>query len=150
MSASFINNDENDVPFDDGEYEYGDDDADEMNNAQVPLYDDDDEEEDEDSENEEQTIQNNSAQQNKSRGSYTDEMNLIDYVIEEEKEIGGAKGEDSESTSRSTTYSSLLGNEQDSEEMILSNETRTNPKSKISTKEEGQIIRARAFLNRLD
>ncbi|CAF4481205.1 unnamed protein product, partial [Rotaria magnacalcarata] len=34
--------------------------------------------------------------------------------------------------------------------MILSNETRTNPKSKISTKEEGQIIRARAFLNRLD
>ncbi|CAF4143517.1 unnamed protein product [Rotaria socialis] len=151
MSALFINNDENDVPFDDGEYEYGhdDDDADEMNNAQVPIYDD-DEEEDEDSENEEQINQNNSAQQNKSRGSYTDEMNLIDYVIEEEKEIGGAKGEDSESTSRSTTYSSLLGNDQDSDEMILSNETKTNQKSKLSTKEEGQIIRARAFLNRLD
>ena len=37
--------------------------------------------------------------------SYLDEMNLIDYVVDEENEIGGAKGEDSHSTSRSTTYS---------------------------------------------
>ena len=39
------------------------------------------------------------------RTSYLDEMNLIDYVVDEENEIGGAKGEDSHSTSRSTTYS---------------------------------------------
>lgn len=104
--ASFVNtDDDNEVAFDEGEYEYGgEDDTDDLNAAQVPIYDD-DEEEDDESENEEQMMQNNSAGPSKSRGSYTDEMNLIDYVIEEEKEIGGAKGEDSTSTSRSTTYS---------------------------------------------
>ena len=49
-------------------------------------------------------------------------MNLIDYVIEEEKEIGGNKGEDSLSTSRSTTYSKYLLTKdliEDSEKMIV-------------------------------
>ncbi len=98
--------DEDETPLDEGDYEYagGDDDDDEggMNHIQ----DDDDE-----SDAEEQIIRNNNnnnhhhSEQNKSQASYNDEMNLIDYVIEEEKEIGGHKDEDSLSTSRSTTYS---------------------------------------------
>ena len=101
--ASLYNNDENDIPLDDDEYEYAGDDDDEMNNARGELFDDDDA-----SDDEEQIVRNNNGEQNKSRASYNDEMNLIDYVIEEEKEIGGAKGEDSTSTSRSTTYSRYL------------------------------------------
>jgi hypothetical protein len=99
--ASLFNNDENAYPLDDGEYEYAGDDDEEINNERGGLFDDDEDE----SDDEEHIIQNNNAEQNKSRGSYADEMNLIDYVIEEEKEIGGAKGEDSNSVSRSTTYS---------------------------------------------
>ncbi len=150
--------DENEPPLDDGEYEYaGDDDEYEMNHVQ---NDDDDSDDNDD----EQIIVNNNAEQNKSRASYTDEMNLIDYVIEEEKEIGGNKGEDSLSTSRSTSYSkyakenlilificlfcSLLSDED--EENLTSNQIIGNKKQKITAKEEGQMIRARAFLNRLD
>lgn len=107
MASLLSDNEDNATPLDDAEYEYVvDDELDEgddgINNAQVEMFGEDD---DEDSDDEEQLIQNNSAEKNKSRGSYADEMNLIDYVIEEEKEIGGAKGEDSTSTSRSTTYS---------------------------------------------
>jgi hypothetical protein len=101
--ASLYDNDENEIPLDDGEYEYAGDDDDEMNNARGELFDDDDA-----SDDEEQIVRNNNGEQNKSRASFNDEMNLIDYVIEEEKEIGGAKGEDSASTSRSTTYSRYL------------------------------------------
>jgi len=95
--------DEDETPLDDDEYEYaGNEEYEDMN--QVPeQFSDEDE-----SVDEEQLIvnkNNNSAGQNKSQASYTDEMNLIDYVIEEEKEIGGNKGEDSLSLSRSTTYS---------------------------------------------
>ncbi|CAF3341803.1 unnamed protein product [Rotaria sp. Silwood1] len=104
MTSLLNDNDENEIPFDDGEYEYAGDDDDvdnDINNAQVEMFDDDDDDDDdEDSDDEEQMVQNNSAEKNRSRASYTDEMNLIDYVIEEEKEIGGAKGEDSNSTSR--------------------------------------------------
>ena len=97
--------DENETPLDDGDYEYaGDDDEDDMNHVQAIMM----------------TMmmmmmmivmtKNQSLEitmpiRNKSQASFTDEMNLIDYVIEEEKEIGGNKGEDSLSTSRSTTYS---------------------------------------------
>lgn len=95
--------DENETPFDnDDEYEYaGNEDDEDMNQVQEQFSDEDE------SEDEEQIIvnQNNSAEQHKSQASYTDEMNLIDYVIEEEKEIGGNKGEDSLSTSRSATFS---------------------------------------------
>ena len=45
------------------------------------LFDDDDA-----SDDEEQIVRNNNGEQNKSRTSFNDEMNLIDYVIEEEKE----------------------------------------------------------------
>ncbi|CAF3364149.1 unnamed protein product [Rotaria sp. Silwood1] len=155
MTSLLNDNDENEIPFDDGEYEYAGDDDDvdnDINNAQVEMFDDDDDDDDdEDSDDEEQMVQNNSAEKNRSRASYTDEMNLIDYVIEEEKEIGGAKGEDSNSTSRSTTYSSLIGNDdEENDEKLLANQIITSKKQKISTKEEGKMIRARAFLNRLD
>jgi hypothetical protein len=102
MTSLEYDNDENETPLDDGEYEYaGDDDEDDINNIR------DEEDDDDDDDDEEQIIQNNNnnVKRNKSQGSYNDEMNLIDYVIEEEKEIGGNKGEDSSSTSRSTTYS---------------------------------------------
>jgi hypothetical protein len=100
MASLLYDNEENEMPYEDGEYEYaGGDDDDDMNNARREMFDD------EDSDDEEQVVQNNNAERNRSRASYGDEMNLIDYVIEEEKEIGGAKGEDSTSTSRSTTYS---------------------------------------------
>lgn len=82
------------------EYEYAGDDNDDINNARVEMYDDED-----DSNDEEQIIRNNNAERIKSHGSFNDETNLIDYVIEEEQEIGGGKGEDSYVTSRSTTYS---------------------------------------------
>ncbi len=96
--------DENEIPLDDDEYEYtGDDDEDDMNHIRSKMFDDDD-----DSDDEEQINRNNNGEQNKSQASYNDEMNLIDYVIEEENEIGGNKGEDSNSTSRSTTYSRFL------------------------------------------
>jgi hypothetical protein len=89
--------DEDETPLDDGDYEYAgdDDEGNGMNHVQ----------DDDDSDDEEQIVGNNHAEQNKSQASYNDEMNLIDYVIEEEKEIGGYKDEDSLSTSRSTTYS---------------------------------------------
>jgi hypothetical protein len=45
---------------------------------------------------------------------------------------------------------SLLSNEDDDEEYITSNQNNNNKKQKITAKEEGQMIRARAFLNRLD
>jgi hypothetical protein len=100
MTTLIYENDEDETPLDDDEYEYaGDDDDDDMNHIRSKMFDDDD------SDDEEQIIQNNNGEQNKSQASYNDEMNLIDYVIEEEKEIGGNKGEDSNSTSRSTTYS---------------------------------------------
>ncbi|UJR27618.1 hypothetical protein I4U23_008899 [Adineta vaga] len=139
----------NDIPLDIDEYDYAGDDNDDINNGQVEMYDD-----DEDSNDEEQRIRNNHAERNKSHTSSNDEANLIDYVIEEEKEIGGMKGEDSYLTSRSTTYSSLIseGDEEDEEEdeQSLSNEVIKSKKQKITAKEEGQMIRARAFLNRLD
>ena len=99
--------DEDDPVLDDEDYEYaGDDNGYEMDRVQVDDDDDDDGSDDEEivlkTSN---TNANTNADQNKSQTSYTDEMNLIDYVIEEEKEIGGNKGEDSLSTSRSTTYS---------------------------------------------
>lgn len=155
--------DENATPLDDGEYEYaGDDDEHDMYRVQ------DDDEEDDDSDDEERMARNNNADQNKSQASYTDEMNLIDYVIEEEKEIGGNKGDDSLSTSRSTTYSkyvvktgqrkswlyiffcSLFSHGDEEETDLTSNQMVSNKKQKIPAKEEGQMIRARAFLNRLD
>ena len=97
--------DEDEPGLDDEDSEYaGDENGYEMD--RVP----DDEDEDDDDDEEPEIRNNNTttttnADQNKSQASYTDEMNLIDYVIEEEKEIGGNKGEDSLSTSRSTTYS---------------------------------------------
>lgn len=101
---------DNDTPLDDDEYEYaGDDDEDDMNQIQSKMYGDDDDNESDDDDNDGQIVRNNnSGEQNKSQASYNDEMNLIDYVIEEEKEIGGNKGEDSLSTSRSTTFSRYL------------------------------------------
>jgi hypothetical protein len=98
--------DENEPALDDDDYEYAGDDDDDNNNInhiRGQMLDDDD-----DSDAEEQINRNNNGAPNKSRESYADEMNLIDYVIEEEKEIGGNKGEDSMSTSRSTTYSKYL------------------------------------------
>jgi len=165
MTTLIYENDENETPLDDDEYEYaGDDDDDDMNHIRSKMFDDDD------SDGEEQIIQNNNGEQNKSQASYNDEMNLIDYVIEEENEIGGNKGEDSNSTSRSTTYSrfwffenkffeykieffynSLISNnDENDDEILTSNQIITNKKQKIHAKEEGQMIRARAFLNRLD
>jgi hypothetical protein len=99
---------EDETPLDEGDYEYAGDEYDEggMNQIQNDDGDDDDE-----SDAEEQIVRNNNhrhAEQNKSQASYNDEMNLIDYVIEEEKEIGGYKDEDSLSTSRSTTYSKYV------------------------------------------
>lgn len=103
---------DNETPLDDDEYEYaGDDDEDDMNQIQSKMYNQDDDDESDDDDDEQIIRQSNnnnnnsSGDQNKSQASYNDEMNLIDYVIEEEKEIGGNKGEDSLSTSRSTTYS---------------------------------------------
>lgn len=106
-------NDEMDVPFDEDNYEY----ADEDENLRGKMFiDDDDEDEDDDDMDdndeimiyrEENTRKNpNRVQRDQSQASDADENNLIDYVIEEEKEIGGTKGEDdSQSVSRSTTYS---------------------------------------------
>jgi hypothetical protein len=107
MTSLRYENDENETPLDDDDdYEYaGDDDEDDMNQLEAKLFNGDN---DDDSDDEEQIIENNNAEQNKSQGSFNDEMNLIDYVIEEEKEIGGNKGEDSNSTTRSTTYSRYL------------------------------------------
>ncbi len=48
-------------------------------------------------------------------------------------------------------YNSLISNdEEEEEERITPDETITIKKQKITTKEEAQMIRARAFLNRLD
>lgn len=94
--------DENETPLDEDEYEYaGNDEDDDMNQVQERFSDEDE------SEDEPMIVNNNhhNAGRAKSQASYTDEMNLIDYVIEEEKEIGGNKGEDSFSASRSNTYS---------------------------------------------
>jgi hypothetical protein len=43
-----------------------------------------------------------------------------------------------------------LSNEDEDEENIPSNQNNNNKNQKITAKEEGQMIRARAFLNRLD
>ncbi|CAF3926048.1 unnamed protein product [Adineta steineri] len=139
----------------DDEYEYAGDDID---NARVEMYDD---EEDDSNDDDEQIVRNNNnknTSRNKSHTTFNDETNLIDYVIEEEKEIGGNKGEDSYYTSRSTTYSSLISNDDDEEDSVDKdddeqskiNENGKNKKLKITAKEEGEMIRARAFLNRLD
>ena len=45
---------------------------------------------------------------------------------------------------------SLLSNEDEDDENIPLNQTGNNKKQKITAKDEGQMIRARAFLNRLD
>jgi hypothetical protein len=146
MTSLSYNHDRNEIPLDADEYEYAGDDNDDRKNDRVDMYDD-----DEDSNDDDQIIQNNNAEHLKSHTSFNDETNLIDYVIEEEQEIGGAKGEDSYATSRSTTYSSLISNdEEEEEERITPDETITIQKQKITTKEEAQMIRARAFLNRLD
>ena len=112
MASPLFETDENEVPFDDEDYEYADDDNDDeaaMKHLRGEMFNDDDDDDDDDDESGDgrQPVKNNNnrAEQNRSRASYNDEMNLIDYVIEEEKEIGGAKGEDSQSISRSTTYS---------------------------------------------
>jgi hypothetical protein len=43
-----------------------------------------------------------------------------------------------------------LSNDDENNENLTSNQIITNKKQKINAKEEGQMIRARAFLNRLD
>lgn len=44
-----------------------------------------------------------------------------------------------------------MGNDEDSDQVTIDNEAKpSSKKTKLSTKEEGQVIRARAFLNRLD
>ena len=102
-------NDENETPIDDDDddgYEYaGQNDDEDMNPIRERMFRNNDDEDDDESDDEEPINVRNNYVRNKSSASDTDEMNLIDYVIEEEKEIGGNKGEDSESTSRSTTYS---------------------------------------------
>jgi len=45
---------------------------------------------------------------------------------------------------------SLISNDDENDEPLTSNQIITNKKQKIHAKEEGQMIRARAFLNRLD
>jgi hypothetical protein len=105
--ASSVCGDEDDMPLEGGELEYaGDDDDDEdLNNARARILDNDDDDDDSEDDEPNMNVRNNNIfDRNRSRESMGDEMNLIDYVIEEEKEIGGAKGEES-STSRSTTYS---------------------------------------------
>jgi hypothetical protein len=48
-------------------------------------------------------------------------------------------------------YNSLISNnDENDDEILTSNQIITNKKQKIHAKEEGQMIRARAFLNRLD
>lgn len=88
------------------QYDYA---GEEMNDEHVEMYGDGDEDSDDDDDDEDEPRQevtrNNHATRNKSHTSLNDDANLIDYVVEEEKEIGGAKGEDSYLTSRSTTYS---------------------------------------------
>ena len=109
----YYENDDDEVPMDNEDYQYADEDENEERNVRHlrgQMFDDDDEDDDNDerSRNEEQPMKHHHRQrddQNRSRESDADEMNLIDYVIEEEKEIGGAKGEDSHSLSGSTTYS---------------------------------------------
>lgn len=162
--------DEDDPVLDEEDYEYA---GDGYEMDRIPVEDENDDDDDDGSDDEEIVIKtsntnaNTNADQNKSQASYTDEMNLIDYVIEEEKEIGGNKGEDSLSTSRSTTYSkycylmkridvmfrfsSLFSQDDDDERgNATSNAVVMKKKQKIPAKEEGQMIRARAFLNRLD
>ncbi len=43
-----------------------------------------------------------------------------------------------------------MSNDDENNENLTSNQIITNKKQKINAKEEGQMIRARAFLNRLD
>ena len=108
MASPLYEHDEHEVPFDDEDYQYADDDNDDeatMKHLRGEIFNDDDDDDDESDDEERPVKNNNHAEQSRSRASYTDEMNLIDYVIEEEKEIGGNKGEDSQSMSRSTTYS---------------------------------------------
>jgi len=45
---------------------------------------------------------------------------------------------------------SLLSNDDENNDNLTSNQVIKNKKQKINAKEEGQMIRARAFLNRLD
>ncbi|CAF0925164.1 unnamed protein product [Adineta ricciae] len=133
------------------EYDYA---GDEMNDEHVEMYGNGDEDSDDDEQRQEVT-RNNHATRDKSQTSLNDDANLIDYVVEEEKEIGGTKGEDSYLTSRSTTYSSLISDggeeeEDEEEEQSVVNEVINKNKTKITAKEEGQMIRARAFITRLD
>ena len=110
IRAMAYESDENESPFDDENYEYADENEN-LQDMQGPMYDDDDDDDDDDDEDEERVAEeqyvknNNRNHRDPSRASYADEMNLIDYVIEEEKEIGGTKGEDSQSMTGSTTYS---------------------------------------------
>ncbi|CAF1061820.1 unnamed protein product, partial [Didymodactylos carnosus] len=83
----------------------------------------------------------------KSRGSYGDENNLIDYVIDEEKEIGGAKDN---SDDKSSTFSSVMNDDNNDDDDELEDQTGKHTNEKILAKVEAQMIRARAFLNRLD
>ncbi len=43
-----------------------------------------------------------------------------------------------------------MSNEDEDDENIPLNQTNNNKKQKVTAKDEGQMIRARAFLNRLD
>ncbi|CAF0802579.1 unnamed protein product [Adineta ricciae] len=135
------------------EYDYA---GDEMNDEHVEMYGNGDEDSDDDDDEQRQEVtRNNHATRDKSQTSLNDDANLIDYVVEEEKEIGGTKGEDSYLTSRSTTYSSLISDggeeeEDEEEEQSVINEVINKKKAKITAKEEGQMIRARAFITQLD
>lgn len=44
----------------------------------------------------------------------------------------------------------MLSNDDDQDNVTVENQEKKEKKVKLTTKEEGQIIRARAFLNRLD
>jgi hypothetical protein len=97
----------------DDDYEYADDINDNpeyVEHIQDDSFDDDDDDDDEKVIDQQPKVVKTKAnpyhdEYNQSSTSYTDDTNLIDYVIEEENEIGGAKGENSQSISRSTTYS---------------------------------------------
>lgn len=101
--------DKHEVPLDIDDYEYAGDENDDINNGHVDMYDDEQDSNDDDDDDREQMVRHAYPGRNKSHASSNDEANLIDYVIEEEKEIGGVKGEDSYLTSRSTTYSRYDG-----------------------------------------
>lgn len=45
---------------------------------------------------------------------------------------------------------SLMSNDEDQDQTEMGNQERKEKKVKLTAKDEGQVIRARAFLNRLD